>query len=138
MGAYREIVEHPDYVAARRALDIDVRLLDEILEGVIDVISHIPHKFGIIKNAKHLRVVATRDWAPDKPRFIIYFSFNAKTVTLEYIHGHELDDTDYDYKEAHPRRYNLAPRTSRRADHHGSPAPHAAAASGRQEHTKGV
>jgi hypothetical protein len=96
MAAFREIVEHPEFTAARRALDIDVRVLDEILEGVVDVIARAPQRFGIVEYAKNLRVVATRDWTPlGKPRFIIYFSFNDEKVTLEYIHCHELDDTRY-------------------------------------------
>jgi hypothetical protein len=95
MAAYRQIVEHDDFKAARRALDIDVRLLDEILEGVVDVIARIPETFGRVEYTKKLRVVATRDWAAlGKPRFIIYFSFDDETVTLEYIHRHEIGDRD--------------------------------------------
>jgi hypothetical protein len=95
MAAYRQIVEHPEFKAARRALDIDVRMLDEILEGVVDVLARIPDTFGRIDYTNKLRVVATRDWAPvGKPRFIIYFSFDDETVTLEYIHRHELSDRD--------------------------------------------
>lgn len=95
MADYREIVEHPDFVTARRALDVDVRLLDEILEGVIDVLVRIPESFGKVQYTKKLRSVATRDWAPaGKPRFIIYFSFDDETVTLEYIHRHDVSDRD--------------------------------------------
>jgi hypothetical protein len=95
MATHREIVEHPDFKAARRALDIDVKLLDEILEGVTSVIARIPEKFGRVEYTNNLRVVATRDWAAvGKPRFIIYFSFDDETVTLEHIHRHEIDDRD--------------------------------------------
>jgi hypothetical protein len=96
MADYRQIVEHPEFTAARRALDIDVKLLDEILEGVIGVIARIPETFGRVEYTKKLRSVATRDWTQSgKPRFIVYFSFDKETVTLEYIHRHELDDRDY-------------------------------------------
>jgi hypothetical protein len=96
MASHREIIEHDDFKAARRAIDIDVRLLDEIMEGVVDVIARIPETFGMIDyTRRNLRAVATRDWAEaGKPRFIIFFSFDAETVTLEYIHRHELDDRD--------------------------------------------
>jgi hypothetical protein len=96
MADYREIVEHPEFTAARRALDIDVRVLDEILEGAIDILVRIPESFGRVEYTRKLRTLATRDWAPaGKPRFIIYFSFDDETVTLEYIHRHEIDDRDY-------------------------------------------
>ncbi len=95
MATRREIIEHDDFKAARRALDIDVRLLDEILEGVVEVIARIPETFGRVEYTNKLRVVATRDWASvGKPRFIIYFSFDDETVTLEYIHRHDIDDRE--------------------------------------------
>lgn len=95
MATYREIVEHQEFTDARRAMDIDVRVLDEILEGVLDVLARIPETFGRVEYTKRLRAVATRDWADiGKPRFIVYFSFDDETVTLEYIHRHELDDRD--------------------------------------------
>jgi hypothetical protein len=95
MDKYRQVVEHADFTAARRALDIDVRLLDEILEGVSSVLARIPESFGRVEYTK-LRTVATREWtSAGKPRFIIYFSFDDETVTLRYIHRHELDDRDY-------------------------------------------
>lgn len=96
MAALRQIVEHAEFTAARRALDLDVRLLDEILEGVTGVLARNPERFGRVDYTSKLRTIATRDWAPaGKPRFIIYFSFDAETVTLEYIHRHELDDKEY-------------------------------------------
>jgi hypothetical protein len=96
MATYREIVEHADFTAARRALDIDTRFLDEILEGVSSVLARIPETFGKVENTTRLRTLATRDWAPaGKPRLIIYFSFDDETVTLEFIHRHEIDDRDY-------------------------------------------
>jgi hypothetical protein len=96
MATHREIVEHSDFTAARRALDIDARLLDEILEGAVDILARIPESCGRVECTKHLRVLATRDWAPaGKPRCIIYFSFDKETVTLEFIHRHEVDDRDY-------------------------------------------
>lgn len=98
MADYFQIVEHSDFTAARRALDIDAKLLDEILEGVIDILARIPETFGRVSYTKKLRSLATRDWAPvGKPRFIIYFSVDKKqeTVTLEFIHRHEIDDRDY-------------------------------------------
>jgi hypothetical protein len=95
MASYRQIIEHPEFKAARRALDINVRLLDEILDGVLDVLARKPETFGRVEYTKKLRAVATRDWtAAGKPRFIIYFSFDDETVTLEYIHRHEIDDRD--------------------------------------------
>jgi hypothetical protein len=60
MATHREIVEHDDFKAARRALDIDVRLLDEIMEGVVDVIARIPETFGRVEYTNRLRVVAPR------------------------------------------------------------------------------
>lgn len=96
MATHRQIVEHPDFTASRRALDIDVRLLDEALEGVIDVIARKPEIFGVIKNTKaKLRVVVTRDGKTSKPLFVIYFSHDVETVTLEYIHRHDPDDSEY-------------------------------------------
>ena len=46
MAHYRQTVEDSDFVTSRRALNLDVRVLDEILEGVIDVIARVPERFG--------------------------------------------------------------------------------------------
>lgn len=45
-------------------------------------------------NAHALVAVRLPRTPAGKPRFIIYFSFDDETVTLEYIHRHELDDRD--------------------------------------------
>jgi hypothetical protein len=95
MATYRTVVEHPDFTASRRVLDLDPKLLDAALEGVIDVVARRPKSFGVVRDTKaKLRVAVVRD-RNSKPLLLIYFSHDDETVTLEYLHVHDPQDTEY-------------------------------------------
>jgi hypothetical protein len=85
MDKHRTIVEGPEFTTERRALDIDCRRIDEILEGVCEVLARKPDEFPTVANTP-LRRVRTRPFKPDVPSYGILFEYDADTVTLRYIY----------------------------------------------------
>jgi hypothetical protein len=85
MDTLRTIVESPEFKEARRALDIDSRRLDEILEGVCEVLARKPDEFPRVPETT-LRRAKTRPFPPAIPSYGIYFEHDDTTVTLRYIY----------------------------------------------------
>lgn len=79
----RDIVEDHSFDRARALLGIDIRRLDEILEGLTFTLARNPELFERVPGT-YLRVALTTRF-PDVPALRVFFTVDAQRVTLVAI-----------------------------------------------------
>jgi hypothetical protein len=85
MDTLRTILESEEFTESRRALGIDPKRLDEILDGIVEVLCRDPEEFPQVEYTD-LRRARTRPFPPEVASYGIFYSYDANTVTLKYIY----------------------------------------------------
>jgi hypothetical protein len=98
MAPLKAIVESESYTAARRAMGVDCKRLDEILEAVVLELSAAPEFFPRTPYTD-LRTVKTTSFSSDVDEYLILFRIEKHQVVLEYI---SVADT-HDPPTGHPK-----------------------------------
>jgi hypothetical protein len=84
MAPLKTIVESESYTQARRALGVDCKRLDEILDGVMLELAAAPEFFPRTPYTE-LRTVVTTSFSSDVAAYLIIFKIEKHQVVLNYI-----------------------------------------------------
>ena len=85
MASERTVIEQDTFRAAREALRVNCKQLDDALEEITLNIARLPDYYPYVPPGKTLRRCRTRAFSPNIPAYDILFTFDEDTVTLLYI-----------------------------------------------------
>lgn len=78
---YRTIIESKNFEISRNRINNDVRRMDDVLEGIIWVVSRNPRK-GQETDADGIFAIKTDGTRFGEPSLVVYYCFNDQSVIL--------------------------------------------------------
>ncbi len=88
----RTVLESPQFAEERAGVALDVKRLDEIMEGIVWALERDPRRFPQVRGTRLHRVLT--DPFPDAPALRVWYTYNILTQEVHLLSIQAVDDEE--------------------------------------------